>query len=560
MNEFIALLKINLNLNFSISALKYRYTKEGKSKWEPILIGIGILAGAGPLIALYTLLCFGILTGGKMLGQPEMLLTVTFVFTQLIILFLGIFYVMGAFYFSNDLNILLPLPLKPYQVLGSKFAVVLVNEYITALPLLLPPIIVYGAGTGQNIFYWIKGLFLLITAPAIPLLAGSLFVILLMRLVNIRKRKDLLAIIGGFIGILVALSTNFLFSRIPEGNETEYFNNLLTSNAGFVDMIGKRFPPSLWATYGLSKPGTEGLLYFLLFIGVSVVLLAALMIIGNRFFYKSLLSGQEISRKRKSISAAEMNKRYSKASSPVLAVYAREWKILLREPVYVLNGLAGSIIGPFLIVFMFVMQKSSEEGRKLYEFLSQPGAQLPVTLAGLGLMLFTSGMNIVASTSVSREGRTFWIARLIPVPARDQVLGKFLNAYAVSALGIIVTAVVLAAFIGMALHRILIITIIALIASVFQNAASLILDIIHPKMNWKSPQEAMKQNMNGLFGMLVTMVYGGILAIPAVIMTAAGLPEWAVYLVLAFLSAGSSLPALYGMLSLAERQYAKLEA
>jgi Ca2+/Na+ antiporter len=70
----------------------------------------------------------------------------------------------------------------------------------------------------------------------------------------------------------------------------------------------------------------------------------------------------------------------------------------------------------------------------------------------------------------------------------------------------------------------------------------------------------MKQNVNGLLAILVTMVYGGLLAIPAVIMLLAGLPEIMVYLALFILAAGSSVPGVIGMLSLADRQYAKLEA
>ena len=41
----------------------------------------------------------------------------------------GVALVISVFYFSNDLPILIPLPLKPWEVLTSKFAVILANEY-----------------------------------------------------------------------------------------------------------------------------------------------------------------------------------------------------------------------------------------------------------------------------------------------------------------------------------------------------------------------------------------------------------------------------------------------
>ena len=47
MKQFINLLKISLNVNFGISALRYRFTKERKRLWEPVLIFLSIIVGGG---------------------------------------------------------------------------------------------------------------------------------------------------------------------------------------------------------------------------------------------------------------------------------------------------------------------------------------------------------------------------------------------------------------------------------------------------------------------------------------------------------------------------------
>ena len=153
MNRMLSLIKTQLNMNFGISALKYRFTKEKKKRWETILIGVAILIGVGPLLAFYVLMMAGIYVAGSSLNQPEIVLTIGFMLSQMFVLFFGMFYIIGSFYFSNDLETLVPLPLKPYEVIGSKFAVVMVNEYITALPILLPPLLIYGIGTGQGLIY-----------------------------------------------------------------------------------------------------------------------------------------------------------------------------------------------------------------------------------------------------------------------------------------------------------------------------------------------------------------------------------------------------------------------
>jgi ABC-2 type transport system permease protein len=200
MKTFLTLVKTGLNVNFGISALKYQFTVEKRKRWEPILVGISILIGLGTLLSLYILLLNSIYAVGVQINQPEIVLTISIIFAQFIVMFFGIFYIMSTFYFSKDINILVPLPLKPYEVLGSKFIVVIVNEYLTILPMLLPAVIIYGTGTGQGLFYWLKSLIVILISPIIPLNISAIFIIILMRFINFRKSRDVLAVIGGLLG------------------------------------------------------------------------------------------------------------------------------------------------------------------------------------------------------------------------------------------------------------------------------------------------------------------------------------------------------------------------
>jgi len=502
----------------------------------------------------------GVFNAGKYLNQPEMVLAVAFIFAQLFVLFLGIFYMMGAFYFSKDLHILIPLPLKPYQVLGSKFVAVMVNEYLTVLPLLLPPIIIYGTGTGGGVLYWLKGLLLMLATPVIPLILSSLFIVILMRFINIKKNKDLLAIVGGFIGLFIILGSNLFLQRIPEGDEQEFIKGFLIKQSGLIEEIGRKFPPGLWATYGLARPGLEGLGYFALFMVVSAALFAVLMWLGDRIFYRGLLSGQEVARRRRSLSEEEASRRYGRVSSPVSAIFRREWKLFLRTPVYVLNGLSGPIIGPFMLVFMLAAQGQSEEAKEIFTFLEKPEFALPVSLGGLGLMLFTAGMNVVASTALSREGQTFWIAKMIPVAPRHQVLGKLLHAFLISAFGVVVTGIMLVAFLGFSVIRTAVLLVLGLMGSMLLASLGLLTDVMHPKLDWNTPQEAMKQNVNGLFGMLLTLLIMALLGGLAALLIILNAPEWMVYVGLGIATAAMTVLSLVALFSAAERQYGKYEA
>jgi ABC-2 type transport system permease protein len=256
----------------------------------------------------------------------------------------------------------------------------------------------------------------------------------------------------------------------------------------------------------------------------------------------------------------EATKQYSRTSSPVAAIYRREWKLLLRTPVYVLNGLAGSIIGPMLILIAFAAQGQSEEGRMLSELLSNPASVVPVSLGGLGLMLFTAGMNIVASTAISREGQTFWVAKMIPVTPKEQVMGKFLNAFAIALIGVAVSGIIMLLFLKVSVPRVLIMMILAAVGAAALTAIGLIIDVIHPKLNWSSPTEAMKQNLNGMVAILVAFLFIGMIAGFSVLLVLIGLPEWAIYLLLLIVMSAAAVPSCLVLFSMVGRRYDRLEA
>lgn len=556
MKPFNAFLKMQLNVNYGFSALKYRFTREKKKTWEPILIGAVILVSLLPMLALYTAMMLALFAAGTVTKQPEMILTIAFMFSQIVILIFGLFYIMGTFYFSKDLETYVPLPLKPYEVIGGKFAVVMINEYLTSMPILLPPIIIYGIGTSQGILYWLKGLVLLAAVPVLPLTVAALLIMVLMRFVNLRRYKDLLAVVGGLLALFAGVGVNMIVQKVPKTSE-EIQNYV---NSGFVDLIGSRFPPSIWATRALSENGLPGLGYLLLFVGACVLLFALLLWLSNLVFYKALLAGQEVSRKKKSLTTEQMDKQYEKVSNPVFAMAGREWKLLVRTPIYLLNGLAGVVIGPILVITMFMVRGSDPEITEMFKQISDPSIMPYVLLGGLGLMLFTSGMNLVASTSLSREGQTIWITKMIPVSARQQVNSKLIVSMLASALGVFTTGLIMVGFFKLPVLWVIGAVVVGLIASVPMVALSLLLDVFHPKLIWNSEQEAIKQNMNGVLGMLLSILILLLLGAVTAIMLLAGLPITLILIAVSVVSIILGVLSLLALYSVAERKYREMEA
>ena len=377
-----------------------------------------------------------------------------------------------------------------------------------------------------------------------------------MRFVNLRKNKDLLAVIGGFAGLAIGLGSNYFVQRIPKTGEEAFFKNLLRQTDLF-DMIGSKFPPGLWAALGLSRPGIEGVGYFALFIGLCVLLVFLLMFLGNRFFYKSVLSGQEVVRRRRAVPIDAWGRKRIGSVTPLMALLVREWRLFFRTPVFVMNGITGAIMGPFMIIVtLFGKDRQSSE---IFLVLNNPQFALPVALAAVGLMLFAGGMNITASTALSREGAGFWISKMIPVTPRIQVAAKLLHSSVVAALCMAATGVALMIFIKLVFWRLLVAFILGILGSVLITVLGLLIDILRPKLEWTNPQEAVKSNLNGFLGIMVTFAVIGILALASVLLILGGLHEGLVYTLLGAVIIAAAVPLILGLFALADRRYKGLE-
>jgi len=149
---------------------------------------------------------------------------------------------------------------------------------------------------------------------------------------------------------------------------------------------------------------------------------------------------------------------------------------------------------------------------------------------------------------------------MIPVAARHQADAKFLCSYIVSAAGVLATTLVALVLLKLPVLWVILATIVGLVGSVPMVALGLLIDVFHPKLIWNSEQEAMKQNMNGALGMLVSFVILLVLALAAAGTLLLGLPVTAAFAAVTAVSvllSALSIPALHAV---AEKKYSEIEA
>jgi ABC-2 type transport system permease protein len=509
MRKFIYLLKVNLRVNFGLSSLKHRLFVEKKDTWVVPLIALSLL-GIIPLFLGYLRVIKGLYQGLEMMNQQYAVLTMAIMMGQLIILVFGTYYMMAAFYFSKDLEILVPLPLRPYQIMASKFGVILVNEYLTVLPIVAPVFIYYGILSKASLGYWLLSLCIYILLPIIPMAISAILVIIMMRFVNVSRKKDFLVVVGSLLLLTFILAVQLGMNRLMMRGGEEKIIKMLMGEDGIIKLIGNRFPPSVWASKAMAFGfSAKGLGNFFGFAALSGGLLAGLLIIGEKLFYQGLIGGREFAAKKKSISSKEMDKNFSTQGSPIRAIFMREVKMMNRTPVFLLNGVLVPLLIPFIMIIS--MSFSGDSGNPV-EQLKQMVNPFNINMAAVLLAIFACNTGGTASTTLSREGRQFWLSKVIPVSYRDQVTAKLLHSYAISSLGLITIIIALVVVFESSISSILIVLILAMLGNFALSVLAIIIDLSRPMLTWTDPQKAMKQNLNVFIFMLIEFGVIGALA------------------------------------------------
>jgi ABC-2 type transport system permease protein len=357
----------------------------------------------------------------------------------------------------------------------------------------------------------------------------------------------------------MAMTLQFWLNRstgeVPDSQAVVKF---FASPDSLLNQVGSRFPPSIWATKALAGGfSASGVLHLFLFAGTSLLLLVGMVAGAEALFYRGLVGLGESGRRR-SLSRADISRRVSSGRRPVRAVLAREWRLMNRTPIFLLNGVLTVVIIPVVILLM-ATAGSSQSGLTVLIKLINSTQILGVVLASAGFMTICGTLNGTSSSTFSREGGQFWISKVIPASAREQVTAKFLHSYFIALLGVAAASAVLILQFHIRLAPFAIALALALAASFVLTAVGMAIDLARPLLDWTNPQKAIKQNLNVLLAFLADIAILTILAFLCIGMGKLGLGGGSILVFLGLVLVGLSAAAWLFLVKFAEKRYPAIE-
>ena len=143
------------------------------------------------------------------INKEYIFLNIFFLILMLIMIFQIILSSTNIYFFSNDLERLLQLPIKTEELLISKFNTILINLYFSEFIFALFPLIIYGVETYASFNYYFNLIIVLLIFPFLPTLIISIIMMFFIKLSKFIKNKDIFQILITLLFIFVIFIFEF---------------------------------------------------------------------------------------------------------------------------------------------------------------------------------------------------------------------------------------------------------------------------------------------------------------------------------------------------------------
>jgi len=447
------------------------------------------------------------------IGQEGVILGLGTGAASLAIFFFGLFYVLSTFYLTSDVESLLPLPLKPYEIIGAKFIITVIYEYFTESIFLLPLTVAYGIKSGAGPLFYIYSLIVFLLIPVVPLAIGSIIVVVIMTFTSIGRNKDRLILIGGLVAMFFAIGLNISIQRLAQRSldPQKLIQMLQQGGNSLIRLTSSIFPGIYFAAMGLANStNINGLINILLFAGTAVIGVLLFLYVGEHLYFRGVVGISESRAKRKKVTDEELNKAVT-ANSAIKSYVMKEIRLLVRTPIYFMNCVLVNFLWPVFLALPFLMQSGGNDMEQIFNMIRSANDTVIFAVA-FGISVFAASANAIAASSISREGKNLYITKFLPMSYISQIVAKALSGVFFSTISAIVIAIVAAILLKLNLAVTIFIVIAGIAGTLFISFAGVMVDLLNPKLDWDSEQKAVKQNFNVVINTLIGLVFGGLIA------------------------------------------------
>ncbi len=519
MRKLWILFKTDIINSFGINKLKKKFAERSQFLriWLPLLTLLIALLFFG--FALFYMILYSSLFAA--VGELEGILIFGIGAAALIAFITSLTKAHAYLYDCKDYDLLMSFPIPPRTIIFSKLTNLLFLNYVYFGFIYFPTIIAYGIFAHPAFWFYLVAVALFFIAPIPVVTVSSLLSFLVNSLTSKMKHKNIFKTLGMLVVFLVVMISIFSFQlgfASIEGDETA---QLLQMVQGIKTTFKTIYPLGEW----LAQAMHGNLMYILAYLGVAVVPFGLFIMLVERNFVRAN------NYFRVSYTDKHFKLQAQNASTPFWSLIKREIRRYFSSSMVVLNTIVGPIMSTiFVLILLFGKDTMLME-------MELTGLQ-PDTFALILIVMssFMLGLISTTATSISLEGKTFWIIKSAPLSEASVFWSKIGLNFIIALPFLLINTVAVAIAVQPNPIYVVLMFFIPAMINIANGQLSLYINLLLPRMEWDSEVRIVKQSMSVIVAMLLGMSLFGILI--------------ALYFVLSFLGALFALLIVFTILAL----------
>lgn len=417
--------------------------------------------------------------------------------------------ILNELYFTGDIENLLPLPLKPREIVGAKIASIFCAESLVQLLVIFFSVIGFFFALGLSFKNFLLGILGMITLPMIPIIYCSIISLLIMSFTRFIKNKETIRKVG-LVFVLAVLMLFVYFLGVLQNFDLElYIEGFVNGDQTFLHVMRGIFPHiNLFIDILVTGSIRSLLLYILVNIGFIVVLLG----LADVCYFKGVVGLSSKDTESKKSSSNILNN--IKVDNPTNSYFKKEIFTLFRTSSYFLNCILINFIWPIFVYVICKLKFPDLTLSKLKNLVTSTdnNTLIIIFMFVIGVSILLPALNSIASSSFSREGKNFYFMKYIPMDYSSQVYVKLLVSFIIAFIGVNVFSLIFYLVIGLKVSTAFIFLIISFLAILFICSLGIIIDSINPKLVWDDELNALRENSNNFIVMGISIFMFIILA------------------------------------------------
>lgn len=485
------LTKLQICNSFGINEV--RFTKEKKKKVR----FYGLAAVWAVLIVFFLCYVAGIAVFLTELNMAQLIPSLLCAITSVIVFIFTFLKTGNTIFQQKAFEQQIVLPVSKTAIIVSRFLSMYVTNLVFTSVVMIAGSVVYGVLMHPAVSFYVYGVFSIVLLPLFPITLATIIGAVITAISARMKHKSLVEIVLTMVFVVLIIGGSMLCSDSGQAEIEGMIQNL----AGTMEQqIGNMYPPALWVGNAMVS-GKFG--DFILFVLVSLGTFGVFISILQKYFL-GICTALAVSSGKKSYHLTKLS-----TSSIRKALWKKELKRYFASTVYVTNTMVCYVMMVLICAVILVagieninIVAGAESMEQTLDMEAMIRKLFPFVLS------FMPAMMPMTASSISMEGKQWWILQSLPVRGKDIVVGKVLaNITVVTPFYLVAEVLAFLAF-RPDLQEGIWLLLIPAVYILFSVVVGIAINLHFPVFDWENETRVIKQSAATFFAMITGAVTG----------------------------------------------------